>query len=225
MDDPVELPVAAAVQPMTVRPSRARGQRRRSVRHGELRLGPVTPRVADLSKDLACGEVCNAGNGCQRCGRLSSQSSQLPGDLVDFGEELPKPKDPFTREPSTGAGHRDEQPPGSVELDLVGQLSDPCLVARRELFQVRMEPAGQAVAFGHQLTAIVDEVTQVLDLAGRADCRQIAVAEYRSGDNESIDRVRLGLVAPMTATQGRQLWRYFDDLKALPQQGQAGLAS
>ena len=84
VDNPVELSVAASIEPMSVGPPGARGQGCCPVGHGELRLRAESPHVPDVGKDLRCGELSHAGDGLQLHGRAADGSLDFPGCRDDL---------------------------------------------------------------------------------------------------------------------------------------------
>jgi hypothetical protein len=72
----------------------------------------------------------------------------------------------------TNAAIAAEEPPGPIEVSLSGEPSDPYLVAGLELLKVSVEPACGPRALRLELTTVMHQNPQVLDVTGGADLRE-----------------------------------------------------
>jgi hypothetical protein len=90
VQDPVELPVAATVEPVAVGTSGAGRQRRGPVAHGELSLGRRAADVTDLGQQLGLGDGGDAAALGQGCVEPFDQLGDLGGEFGDLGVQLPQ---------------------------------------------------------------------------------------------------------------------------------------
>jgi hypothetical protein len=187
--------------------SEVRSKGRSPVGHGELSLRPKAGDVSDLREELGRRQLGNPRY--RRESRLepASELSDLLGDLIELLGELSQPRHPVSGDPSTNAIVAGQQPSCPVDVAFGRQPTDPPLVSRVKLLQVSVEPVGHPVALGPQLPAVTHQDAQVLELAVRTDLGQIWLPQRDPSDQQSIDRVGLGLRALTAPRLGRELRR------------------
>ena len=120
--DPVELAVAAAVEPVAVGTPRAGRQRRGPVAHGELGLGPIAADVTDLGQQLGFGDGSDAADLRQGGVEPLAQPGDLGGELGDLGVQLPQAGQALAGDPGAGAGVVGQQPSCSIHRGGVASL-------------------------------------------------------------------------------------------------------